>query len=77
MRQTRLKTLEEPVRVCAPNEKVGAYTARFGEIEQRGTALNPKGRQAYNALLEGLRWVTFTADVGCTTVAARPGSHRW
>ncbi len=31
--------------------KQGTHTARFGEIEQRGVALTPKGRQIYDELL--------------------------
>ncbi len=29
-------------------QKQGTHTARFGEIEQRGVALTPKGRQLYD-----------------------------
>lgn len=32
-------------------QKQGTHTARFGEIEQRGVALTPKGRQMYDDLL--------------------------
>ena len=32
-------------------QKQGTHTARFGEIEQRGVALTPKGRQLYDDLL--------------------------
>lgn len=52
LRQTSFKALEEPVRF--PNDgpgEVGAHTARFGEIEQRGAALTPKGRALYDSLL--------------------------
>ena len=30
---------------------LGTHTARFGEIEQRGVALTPKGRELYDSLL--------------------------
>ena len=33
----------------------GSHTARFGEIEQRGMALTPKGRQLYDQLLSEVR----------------------
>ena len=32
-------------------EHKGTHTARFGEIEQRGVALTPKGRELYDSLL--------------------------
>ncbi|MCP5853911.1 DUF1338 family protein, partial [Klebsiella pneumoniae] len=32
-----------------------SHTARFGEIEQRGAALTPKGRQLYDKLLDATR----------------------
>lgn len=33
--------------------KTGFHKARFGEIEERGAALTPKGRKLYDTLLEG------------------------
>src|SRR6185312_6771689 len=33
----------------------GTHTARFGEIEQRGAALTPKGRALYDTLLSEAR----------------------
>lgn len=49
LRQTSFKALEETVLFAG--QKQGTYTARFGEIEQRGVALTPKGRQLYDDLL--------------------------
>ena len=52
LRQTSFKALEEPVHF--PREggsDAGTHTARFGEIEQRGLALTPKGRALYDQLL--------------------------
>lgn len=49
LRQTSFKALEEPVLFAG--EHRGTHTARFGEIEQRGVALTPKGRALYDALL--------------------------
>lgn len=49
LRQTSFKALEEPVIFCDGGE--GSHTARFGEIEQRGVALTPTGRQRYDSLL--------------------------
>lgn len=49
LRQTSFKALEEPVLFAG--EHRGTHTARFGEIEQRGVALTPKGRALYDSLL--------------------------
>ncbi|RPD97855.1 VOC family protein [Candidatus Pantoea deserta] len=49
LRQTSFKALEEPV--IFPLGETGTHTARFGEIEQRGAALTPKGRALYDRLL--------------------------
>lgn len=49
LRQTSFKALEEPVLFAG--EMRGTHTARFGEIEQRGVALTPKGRALYDELL--------------------------
>lgn len=49
LRQTSFKALEEPI--LFSDEQPGSHTARFGEIEQRGMALTPKGRALYDTLL--------------------------
>lgn len=49
LRQTSFKALEETVLFAG--QKQGTHTARFGEIEQRGVSLTPKGRQLYDDLL--------------------------
>ncbi|VYU79700.1 DUF1338 family protein [Metakosakonia massiliensis] len=49
LRQTSFKALDEPVRFTGEHQ--GTHTARFGEIEQRGIALTPKGRERYDQLL--------------------------
>lgn len=49
LRQTSFRALEEPVLFAG--EHKGTHTARFGEIEQRGVALTPKGRALYDQLL--------------------------
>ena len=54
LRQTSFKALNEPVRF-AGDGGVGSHTARFGEIEQRGLALTPKGRALYDQALEQAR----------------------
>ncbi|QNX86599.1 2-oxoadipate dioxygenase/decarboxylase HglS [Acinetobacter seifertii] len=53
LRQTSFKALEE--NVYFQNEVKGEHTARFGEIEQRGVALTPKGRALYDQLLISTR----------------------
>ena len=53
LRQTSFKALQEPVDFMRADgsQETGEHTARFGEIEQRGMALTPKGRQLYDQLL--------------------------
>ncbi|MEM8648008.1 MAG: VOC family protein [Pseudomonadota bacterium] len=56
LRQTSFKALTEAVRFKQGDTWVdGHHTARFGEIEQRGVALTPKGRALYDALLNNVR----------------------
>lgn len=57
LRQTSFKALEEAVSFKNPNGgyETGHHTARFGEIEQRGVALTPKGRALYDKLLNQAR----------------------
>ncbi|MEY9167931.1 putative glyoxalase superfamily metalloenzyme YdcJ [Sinorhizobium fredii] len=57
LRQTSFKALEEAVsfRDADGGWKPGSHTARFGEIEQRGIALTPKGRALYDRLLDESR----------------------
>lgn len=51
LRQTSFKALTESVRFAGDEGAPGHHTARFGEIEQRGAALTPKGRALYDRLL--------------------------
>ena len=57
LRQTSFKALEEPVsfQTSEGSYETGHHTARFGEIEQRGVALTPKGRELYDRLLNQAR----------------------
>jgi len=56
LRQTSFKALEEPVHFPSGDAgDAGTHTARFGEIEQRGLALTPKGRALYDQLLAQAR----------------------
>ena len=52
LRQTSFKALEEAVSFRNGDAwKDGSHTARFGEIEQRGIALTPRGRALYDRML--------------------------
>ncbi len=66
LRQTSFKALSEPVDFRdgdGEGWRSGVHTARFGEIEQRGIALTPKGRALYDTLLQdSRRLVAPTAD---------------
>lgn len=70
LRQTSFKALEEQVRFTEPQpddktighnnhpqdvQTLGTHTARFGEVEQRGIALTPKGHALYDQLLTQTR----------------------
>ncbi|MDX3911570.1 MAG: DUF1338 family protein [Sphingobium sp.] len=56
LRQTSFKALEESISFQGTDgREVGSHTARFGEIEQRGAALTPRGRALYDELLEKAR----------------------
>jgi uncharacterized glyoxalase superfamily metalloenzyme YdcJ len=56
LRQTSFKALEEPILFRNGESTVaGTHTARFGEVEQRGVALTPKGRALYDRLLASAR----------------------
>lgn len=65
LRQTSFKALEEPVTFSDGHTTVeGSHTARFGEIEQRGLALTPKGMALYDRLLAETRAVIRPAADG-------------
>ncbi|WP_343525476.1 VOC family protein [Sphingomonas sp.] len=75
LRQTSFKAIEEDV--TFPGGQPGQHTARFGEIEQRGAALTPKGRALYDQLLATARGEAGSqgasyADRLATTFAAFP-----
>lgn len=55
LRQTSFKALDEPVAFTDQPQSQGSHSARFGEIEQRGAALTPKGRALYDRLLNAAR----------------------
>ena len=56
LRQTAFKALNEAIRFPVDGGwQEGQHTARFGEIEQRGVALTPKGRALYDSLLTVVR----------------------
>jgi uncharacterized glyoxalase superfamily metalloenzyme YdcJ len=70
LRQTSFKALEEPV--VFAGEHQGTHSARFGEIEQRGIALTPKGRALYDRLLNeaGVAKTTSTISAICRRCSA-------
>ena len=57
LRQTSFKALDESILFVDQQgrQQSGSHTARFGEIEQRGMALTPKGRSLYDRLLQQVR----------------------
>ena len=55
LRQTSFKALDEPIAFTDQGQPRGSHSARFGEIEQRGAALTPKGRELYDRLLNAAR----------------------
>jgi uncharacterized glyoxalase superfamily metalloenzyme YdcJ len=71
LRQTSFKALEEAVAFSDGKGgwQTGSHTARFGEIEQRGIALTPKGRGLYDQLLEQSRTVVRPAADGSNAEA--------
>ncbi|WP_027230522.1 VOC family protein [Phyllobacterium sp. UNC302MFCol5.2] len=71
LRQTSFKALEEAVsfRDEEGTWAKGSHTARFGEIEQRGVALTPKGRALYDRLLAQARDVVRPAPDGSNAAA--------
>ena len=66
LRQTSFKALEEKVQFTQTQDEasLGTHTARFGEIEQRGIALTPKGHTLYDELLSQTRAVITPAADG-------------
>ncbi|MEP9373387.1 VOC family protein [Mesorhizobium sp. KR1-2] len=66
LRQTSFKALQETVSFADEDGSwnSGSHTARFGEIEQRGIALTPKGRALYDELLNRSRAVVRPAADG-------------
>jgi uncharacterized glyoxalase superfamily metalloenzyme YdcJ len=56
LRQTSFTALQEKIIFSGQDAReAGTHTARFGEVEQRGLALKPKGRLLYDALIEEAR----------------------
>lgn len=52
LRQTSFQAAPEPVRfVDDDGQPPVSHSARFGEVEQRGAALTPRGRRCYDRLL--------------------------
>jgi uncharacterized glyoxalase superfamily metalloenzyme YdcJ len=53
LRQTSFRALAEPRRFREPDGSLtdGSLRVRFGEVEARGVALTPKGRERYDAAM--------------------------
>lgn len=71
LRQTSFKALQEAVSFPDAEGRLvpGQHTARFGEIEQRGIALTPKGRALYDRLLNETRAIARPAADGANAGA--------
>ncbi|UZP34887.1 hypothetical protein NXS19_002703 [Fusarium pseudograminearum] len=52
--------IDEAIAFSEGEETRGSHKARFGEIEQRGMALTPKGRQLYDDLINEWRETSST-----------------
>lgn len=68
LRQTSFKALEEEISFLGDSQ-AGTHTARFGEIEQRGMALTPRGRALYDSLLERVRTLDGAGNGGADYAA--------
>ncbi|KAL4726707.1 hypothetical protein ACLX1H_005596 [Fusarium chlamydosporum] len=55
LRQTSFLAIDEAIAFSEGEETGGSHKARFGEIEQRGMALTPRGRQLYDDLINEWR----------------------
>lgn len=57
LRQTSFNALQETIEFQSADGQTvsGTHSARFGEVEQRGMALTPKGRALYDSLLNKVR----------------------
>lgn len=65
LRQTAFKALTESVEFKTEDGwETAHHTARFGEIEQRGVALTPRGRALYDRCLARKDFSDFPDDVG-------------
>jgi uncharacterized glyoxalase superfamily metalloenzyme YdcJ len=63
LRQTSFKAVPEPVRfVDDDGQPPVSHSARFGEVEQRGAALTPRGRRFYDRLLAQAQLATRDAQ---------------
>lgn len=74
LRQTSFLALQENIKFT--DGKKGTHTARFGEIEQRGVALTPKGRALYDQLLQQAKEIKGDYNKGLEEIFAEfPDSH--
>jgi uncharacterized glyoxalase superfamily metalloenzyme YdcJ len=69
LRQTSFLALDEAIAFSDGEETGGSHKARFGEIEQRGMALTPRGRQLYDELINEWREATAKLTSGANREA--------
>ncbi|TAM72806.1 VOC family protein [Mycobacterium sp.] len=64
LRQTSFRALAEPRRFRGEDGRItqGALRVRFGEVEARGVALTPKGRERYDAAMSAVDPAAVWAD---------------
>jgi uncharacterized glyoxalase superfamily metalloenzyme YdcJ len=64
LRQTSFRALAEPRRFRNEDGRIteGALRVRFGEVEARGVALTPKGRERYDAAMSAVDPAAVWAD---------------
>ncbi|MDT4908162.1 MAG: hypothetical protein QOI69_1403 [Pseudonocardiales bacterium] len=73
LRQTSFRALAEQrlFRAADGSEAPGSLRVRFGEVEARGIALTPAGRDRYDAMMAEVDWVLASSpDASRTDVAA-------
>ncbi len=73
LRQTSFRALAEPRTFREPDGSVraGSLRVRFGEVEARGVALTPAGRERYDAAMaDPQRWDKYFPDTDAAMAAA-------
>jgi uncharacterized glyoxalase superfamily metalloenzyme YdcJ len=79
LRQTPFRALAEPRRFRGPGGAVfdGTLRVRFGEVEARGVALTPAGRERYDAAMaDPGRWDAYFPDTDAAMAASGLAYYR-